>query len=290
MRDSKQLDSLLAAANQACEAAPWSTHNRHRTASVEMTAESGELIVCSVAQTRDRYSTIKAMTSFKVNGKVTSRASVLLLTNGARAEKINEEIRVAFELQAPALISAYANYLKDLLSEELKKRGPSLALTGIWDPGRNLIRNSLEPICDIAYEETGIGRNKIVAYILNESKLSKIATDYGYEASLDWFGKTNAKLGPLQNPVLTANAYGDIEVRGIRNGKLIALLQQRIFKTSVLGKPFLQFPARLYVDDKLTPEKQYHALFKPKESEQLNPSDFVDDGSTDHVDQESNSP
>ncbi|WP_371438336.1 hypothetical protein [Polaromonas sp.] len=264
MNEFTKLDALSAAAKAVIEATPWSANGRYRTANAAVAADTGEQVTCNLTQTKDRGEQVKTITQFKVDEKVTSRTTVDLLLGGRpNHQDINEELRVEFELQAPALIQAYSEFVKSLLARELEKRGPALPLDGTWDTGRYLIEGTLAPICDIAYEKDGIGNRKIVSYTLSEAKLTKVATEYGYAASLDWFRKTNEKVGALERPRLVGNAFGDIEIRGTRCGKAVTLQQQRVFKVSVLGKPYLQFPARLYVDAKFTPEKEYHALFSP---------------------------
>lgn len=262
MNEFTKLDVLSASAKAAIEATPWSANGRYRTANASVVADTGEQVICNLTQTKDRNEQVKTITQFKVNEKVTSRATVDLLLGGRpNHQDINEELRVEFELQAPALIQAYSEFVKSLLARELEKRGPALALEGTWDTGRYLIEGTLAPICDIAYGKDDAGSRRIISYILNDAKLAKIATEYGYAASLDWFRKTNEKVGALERPRLVGNAFGDIEIRGTRCGKSVTLQQQRVFKVSVLGKPYLQFPARLYVDAKFTPEKEYHSIF-----------------------------
>ncbi len=87
------------------------------------------------------------------------------------------------------------------------------------------------------------------------------AEKYGEHAALDWFHKTGAKLGELEDATLLGASGGDVSVNGLRAGRQVSMQQQRILKASPKGKLFHQFPARIYVDGKFTPEADYIRMF-----------------------------
>lgn len=71
--------------------------------------------------------------------------------------------------------------------------------------------------------------------------------------------KLEKKLGTLGDFKATFTRGADFTLSGTRNGHHVLVEQQTVFKVSPQGKPFHQFPARIYVDGKFVPANQYEA-------------------------------
>ena len=96
---------------------------------------------------------------------------------------------------------------------------------------------------------------------IDEAKLAKLAALYAEAATLEWKAKIEAKLGDLENVKICRFHGCNFLINGERAGRRVAIDQNIIVKSSTKGLLFNQFPARIYVDGKFTPEKKYHALF-----------------------------
>jgi hypothetical protein len=96
---------------------------------------------------------------------------------------------------------------------------------------------------------------------IDEAKLAKLAALYAEAATLEWKDKIEAKLGDLENVQIRRFHGCNFLIGGLRAGRKISIDQNIIVKRSTKGLLFNQFPARIYVDGKFTPEKKYHAMF-----------------------------
>lgn len=99
--------------------------------------------------------------------------------------------------------------------------------------------------------------------ILDEGKVERSATKYGELVALQWFYKTNAKLGELADAALVRESSGDVIVRGTKaDGSKVEMNQQRVLKRApVHGHLFNQFPSHLYVDSKFHTAAAYAKRF-----------------------------
>lgn len=98
------------------------------------------------------------------------------------------------------------------------------------------------------------------AGVVNEERLDRIAQQFA-DAQVDGFiYKLEAKIGHLENVVLSLGNNREFVITGTHNGMHVRVDQQCVFKVSSKGTFFLQWPARIYVDGKFTPEKAFKAL------------------------------
>jgi hypothetical protein len=96
---------------------------------------------------------------------------------------------------------------------------------------------------------------------IDEAKLAKLAALYAEAATLEWKNKIETKLGDLENADVVTFHGARFGIKGERAGHKVWIEQDIIVKRSTKGLLFNQFPARIYVDGKFTPEKKYHAMF-----------------------------
>lgn len=87
--------------------------------------------------------------------------------------------------------------------------------------------------------------------------LRKRAEENAAAQIAEFAAKLTKKLGELGEFEAKFARGGDFTVTGTRNGHKVRVEQQTVFKVSSHGKPFNQFPARIYVDGNFTPAKDY---------------------------------
>jgi predicted nucleotide-binding protein (sugar kinase/HSP70/actin superfamily) len=87
--------------------------------------------------------------------------------------------------------------------------------------------------------------------------LEKCAKEYAEQAVQSFVAKLTKKLGALTDvQVLWAN--GDrFTIVGKLGDRDVKVHQDRVFKVSTQGTPFHQWPARIYLDGKFTPEAAF---------------------------------
>lgn len=180
-------------------------------------------------------------------------------------QALNPELRAAFEAQAPELAREFADYMR-----RIEKSASAAFPDGIphyvsdRDP-KAAFQHSvalLQGVSDTVTKKGPDGRDQHIL-VLNEAKLAREAESYGMRTALQWFYKTNQKLGALQSPELVKDRGGYVHVRGERDGQKVELVQQRIINVSPLGKLFHQFPSRIYLGGKFVTEEAYAKLFPP---------------------------
>jgi len=104
--------------------------------------------------------------------------------------------------------------------------------------------------------------------VINEEKLDRNAEAYAEAATLQWHTKMMEKLGDLDEVEVPHLNDGYILITGKRDGHTVRIEQQVIINWSTQGTPFNQWPARIYVDGKFTPEREYKKLIGIKTTDQ----------------------
>lgn len=265
------LDELTAQAETALEKVQPNPKFGTRETTVSMTAADGSTITCTASDVyvqpwkrRGGAPTIRK-TQYKQDGKVVSKATLLDVLGGKAKQEINEALRAAFEAYAPVLAHEYSAWIERAYAHQKEQHGGTLpAYPPSSDPGAQVIRQTLTAHCRTVPGPSGIRGGRDTMLVLDEEKLAQVAKEYGEQACLEWFYKTNAKLGPLEDAELHRSSGGDVEVTGKRSGHDVRMSQQRILKATQAGRLFHQFPARLYVDGKFMPEAIYAKLFAGK--------------------------
>ena len=95
---------------------------------------------------------------------------------------------------------------------------------------------------------------------LNLERLDKHAQDFA-DAQVDSFiHKLESKIGHLTDVSLVLRGNGEFTIWGMQGDARVKVDQQVVFKVSSKGTFFLQWPARIYVDGKFTPEAKFKLL------------------------------
>lgn len=186
-----------------------------------------------------------------------------------RVQSLNPTLLAEFEKQAPAIAREFEDYVRRVYAI-MQGAFPDGVPSWVPDTGplskyrQNVMM--LQAVCDLHSKPgpsgNAHGMDQIRTMTLKEDTLKAKATKYGEEVAVQWFYKTNGKLGALDDAKLINDNGGDVHVTGKRGGKRVEIVQQRIINTSPLGKAFHQFPSRIYVDGKFVTEAAYVELMK----------------------------
>jgi hypothetical protein len=100
----------------------------------------------------------------------------------------------------------------------------------------------------------------------NEIDMAKVEAAAQAEAEatcLAWYKKLTCKLGTVESATLHYSGVGSYCLTVTKAGcaDSIRIEQQIVYKLTSRGGWFAQFPARIYVGGKFTPEKQFKAMF-----------------------------
>jgi hypothetical protein len=185
-----------------------------------------------------------------------------------RSESFNPALREQFMAQAPALAEAYERHIRHVFALYLKRFGIGDLIPANLFPakGHRLTdeeRNQQAVVYSVISGHAERVEGAFTGYRLDEAELALQATKYGEEVAMQWFFKTNRKLGELTSAKLVKDSFGYVTVTGEKDGCKVLLRQQVVSKWApVARKVYHQFPALLYVDGKSTPEAAYADRFK----------------------------
>ncbi len=170
-------------------------------------------------------------------------------------------VRESLDEYKPKIAAQYAAMIRTAFERMVKKFGPGLK--GIYNAveGRHY-RETISAAVETAPQATPFDRHPVKS--ISEERLAKIADKYAEATTDTWKGKIEGKIGELDGAeVKHLDGYRFL-ISGTRDGREISIEQDMIINVSSLGKMFNQFPARIYVDGKFTPESKYKEMFPYK--------------------------
>lgn len=260
-----EMISQVAQALASQEANKWG--NKSHTES--FATPVGSVAVCMSSERNRSYSrrsdatTVK--TQLKLDGKVISKAALLLALGETRVASENAELKAAFLAKAPELAAQFSEFITHQYKNVAAKRdGVVPAYVEYRDPLHSVVSYLLRPNCRmLSSPSVAPGRNQDHILVLDAELLATLAKQYGERVALDWFHKTNAKLGDATDITLVDGdaSNGELSLVAARGDRRISISQQCVLKHSPKGKLFHQFPARIYVDKQFTPEAVYKKMF-----------------------------
>lgn len=184
-------------------------------------------------------------------------------------------IQDALRALKPELAEQYKALVQSVYRKAVEYFG--LGMDGLWDAWRRYGTNSHQNSISQTFrhvvqklsdakdhgpytDEAGKWHAQRFEYNLNEERLAKAAERAAEATAMAWEKKISGKLGELDEAQVSYLSGGSFRITGKRGGKAILIEQQTILKVSSRGKLFNQFPARIYVDGKFTPEAAYKRL------------------------------
>lgn len=175
---------------------------------------------------------------------------------------VEDNIARAMATFIPDLKREYQDFVRRTLDRAKADLGPNLSGVYSSRSWHRIFRGTLSPNVKrdhpADYRYTGIpSKEDRYAYIIDEGRLEKNSQEYAEGTAYQWYGKMVSKLGSLDSVDIKYMQGGNLILTGNRGSIEIRIDQQRIFKTSSLGTPFHQWPARIYVNGKFTTEREY---------------------------------
>lgn len=185
-----------------------------------------------------------------------------------RSDAFNPALRAEFMKRAPEIKADYIDEVRGVAALMTKTFGETIPA---WISSDDFPRKSFRADHRFFAEHANrieIGRGKF-KLVLDEAAVESKATKYAEMIALQWFYKTNAKLGQLDAASLIRNSSGDVIVAGTKGEHKVSMNQQRILKRGpVSGELFNQFPSHLYVDGKFHTAHEYVAKFADATAEE----------------------
>lgn len=103
-------------------------------------------------------------------------------------------------------------------------------------------------------------RGMTYATTIDEAKVEANAAQEAQDALLAWHKKIIGKVGAVESATLVCGGH-NYTLDIVKGGKAIRIDQNIVWKTTIRGTWFAQFPARIYVDGKFAPEAKFKAMF-----------------------------
>lgn len=177
-----------------------------------------------------------------------------------RLQALNPQLRGEFEKRIPALRQDWLDYMTAAwagLSAKFPAGIPAHPRSSEASRADAHTIAVLGQFCDLAGDM--LTRHTLA---WSDRRAELAAQRYAQDTALQWFCKTNGKLGQLDSATLIEDDRGHVVVAGKRNGAEVYLRQQRVLKFCPSnGRPFHQFPASLYIDGKHVSEAEYVQRF-----------------------------
>jgi hypothetical protein len=167
---------------------------------------------------------------------------------------MNTELSAAFEAFKPMIAESYARMVSRAFDRMVEQFGP--ALRGVYNSESAKFYGET-----VARFTTRQGNRLSDPVVMDADKLAKGAAAYADAVVMEWAAKVEGKVGELDAAEVKRMDGIAFLIRGTRGGKKVEIEQQMILKSSPRGTLFNQFPARIYVDGKFTPEAKYKAAF-----------------------------
>lgn len=160
---------------------------------------------------------------------------------------VNIEIHTAIVAH---IAEACKNAIKYQFDAMLSKFGPTMGKAWNDYEFARIWRESVRPACDV----TQVDRlhPNLNTYSLSEVRLDAIARRHAEAAADEVIAKVTAKVGELKNGELAYLGGASFRINGNKGAHKVLIEQSQIINVSSKGHLFNQWPARIYVDGKLT--------------------------------------
>lgn len=158
---------------------------------------------------------------------------------------MNLEIAKALEEFKPALAARYSDMVRRYFARMIELHGPGLR--GVYNG------------CLAATYRELVSHNLTNREEICEESLARNAARYADDAIEAWGHKINAKLPGVDNVSVRRFQGVSFVISCTRGSDKVTISQDCIVNVSSKGKPFNQFPSRIYVNGKFTTEAKFKA-------------------------------
>ena len=177
------------------------------------------------------------------------------------------DLRRALTEYRPNIEERYRSYVKDMLEHLKAIFGPKLqgVANSKYYVSYSEVRVNFKLVME---DERDLRPSAKGEFIIDEDRLNRNALLYADQTIERWLAKIESKVGDLEDAKVHRLSDMRFEIEGIKNGHSVRIDQDMIVNQSAKGKLFNQFPARIYVDGKLTPESKYIKMWEEQEVQQ----------------------
>jgi tetrahydromethanopterin S-methyltransferase subunit G len=168
-----------------------------------------------------------------------------------------ESLEKALESFRPTLEARFKDMVKTIWNNAIKQHG--LTLKGVYNDRRFARSFGMGGIMHGLFRGK-TNRTNAEKY-LDQSSIDRKAVEYADATVSKWKGKLKSKLEEIESVQVEYLDGLRFTIHGKRAGHDISITQDVILKCSTKGTLFNQFPSRIYVDGKFTPEKKYKEMF-----------------------------
>ena len=162
-------------------------------------------------------------------------------------------IKPALDAYKPALTATYVRQLTDRIDYIILHFGPSMK--GVYNSRYGQTWKELKSLCVHTPSDDSWG-----SWTVDAERVAKAAGEYALATIETWHAKIEAKMGQLESATVHSLSGFSFNIVGTKAGRRVSIRQTMTINVSPKGKPFNQFPARIYVNGKFTPEAQFKKL------------------------------
>lgn len=155
--------------------------------------------------------------------------------------------QTAFADFAPVIAEQYVSYFTRVLNRFIAEGAT-----------RDAARKSNREATSFATYDSDRWTAKVVG--IRQEWLEKQSGIYAEQTVAAFVAKLTAKLGALTDVEVKRADGATFMITGKLGDRLVTVKQQQVLKFSTHGTPFHQWPARIYVDGKFTPEAAFKKL------------------------------
>jgi hypothetical protein len=162
----------------------------------------------------------------------------------------------AFDAYAPVLAAEFVAYHTRVITRLIEAYEGDLRGLGNAGTGDGKAYRASREF--IAYDGSMMS-SKAVGVVANRLQIA--GEEYAKSVVVEFISKLVKKLASVTEvEVLWAKGSGQFTITGKMGERNVTVHQDRVFKISSKGTPFHQWPARIYVDGKFTPETEFKKL------------------------------
>lgn len=169
-----------------------------------------------------------------------------------------DNLIAALEAAKPELAADYRKFYARQVERLIEKTGGKVRRMSYNSPDYDLYQSCSQ---FIRYDGTSMAS---LAVGVNVSWLEKKAAEYADAVVDSHAAKLRKKLGDLTDVQVDRVTGAEFVIRGMLGDRRVRVEQTQIGKVSNRGTFFHQWPARIYVDGKFTPEVAFKKLAEVK--------------------------
>jgi hypothetical protein len=161
----------------------------------------------------------------------------------------------AFDAYAPVLAADFVTYHSRVIARLIEKYEGNLR--GLGNAGTYDGKAYRSSRVFIAYDGS-LMSSKAVGVVAD--RLQRAGDEYAKATIQSFVAKLTKKLGSLTEVEVLWATGDQFTITGKLGERKVVVHQDRVFKVSQQGTPFHQWPARIYVDGKFTPEASFKKM------------------------------